>query len=298
VPTGRDGAIVRSMPDGIEVRALRDPRLFAQLSSRWLATDPFSTNVMGVQLDGVLRGVRPQGEEDIWIVAVKRGRVLGAAMHTPPYHLFLPRLPSGVASQIANTLAAAGRPVSGVIGETNTVAELVSVWAERTGSKSSSLMKMRMYRLKELTHPVATSGVARQGGPDERHLLIEWFERFDAEVASDRPGEEAAIAVERRLAAGELWLWWDGGRSVSVAGHSAAAAGVARVGPAYTPPEYRCQGYGTAVTASATHAALHAGAEHVALYTDLANPVSNSIYQTIGYVADHDAEDTRLIPNS
>jgi len=227
------------MPDAVDVRVLRDPRLFARMSRRWLAADPFSTNVMGVQLDGVLRGVRPQGEEDIWIVAVERDQVVGAAMHTPPYHLFLPRLPAGVASRIANTLAAADRPLSGVIGETNTVAEFAGVWAERTGSPSASLMRRRMYRLQELTHPVAVSGLARQGGPDERHLLIEWFERFHAETHPDQPAEATDAIVERGLAAGQLWLWWDRGRPVSVAGHSAPAAGVARVGPVYTPPEHR-----------------------------------------------------------
>ena len=45
------------------------------------------------------------------------------------------------------------------------------------------------------------------------------------------------------------------------------------------------------MTAEATAAALAAGAEHVALYTDLANPTSNSIYQAIGYRPDHDAEE-------
>jgi len=45
------------------------------------------------------------------------------------------------------------------------------------------------------------------------------------------------------------------------------------------------------VTAEATAAALAGGAGHVALYTDLANPTSNSIYQAIGYRPDHDAEE-------
>ena len=90
---------------------LRDVRRFAQLGAPWLATDPFSSNVIGVQLEGVLRGVRPRGEDDVWIVALKRGQVVGAAMHTPPYHLFLPHLPAGVACAIALTLADAGRTV-------------------------------------------------------------------------------------------------------------------------------------------------------------------------------------------
>jgi predicted GNAT family acetyltransferase len=56
-----------------------------------------------------------------------------------------------------------------------------------------------------------------------------------------------------------------------------------RVGPVYTPPQSRGRGYGTAVTAAVSQQALRAGAEDVLLYTDLANPGSNSIYQRIGY---------------
>jgi len=31
------------------------------------------------------------------------------------------------------------------------------------------------------------------------------------------------------------------------------------------------------------------------LYTDLANPTSNAIYQAIGYQVDHDAEERRFV---
>jgi predicted GNAT family acetyltransferase len=37
------------------------------------------------------------------------------------------------------------------------------------------------------------------------------------------------------------------------------------------------------VTAAVTRAALDAGAEHVVLFTDLANPTSNGVYQRLGY---------------
>jgi predicted GNAT family acetyltransferase len=36
---------------------------------------------------------------------------------------------------------------------------------------------------------------------------------------------------------------------------------------------------------------LDAGSDHVVLYTDVANPTSNAIYQEIGYFPEHDAEE-------
>ena len=68
-------------------------------------------------------------------------------------------------------------------------------------------------------------------------------------------------------------------------------AGVTRTGgghgprrtAVYTPPEQRGRGYGGAVTAAVTRAALDAGADDVVLFTDLANPTSNALYQRLGY---------------
>ncbi|MGA8015710.1 MAG: GNAT family N-acetyltransferase [Candidatus Dormiibacterota bacterium] len=126
-------------------------------------------------------------------------------------------------------------------------------------------------------------------------MVTRWLDQFHPEANPGRPGEPVASVVERRLAARQLWLWWEGATPVALAGRSATASGIALVGPVYTPPEHRRHGFGAAVTAVATQAALDAGATHVVLYTDLANPTSNSIYQAVGYVPDHDAEDRRLV---
>jgi predicted GNAT family acetyltransferase len=56
-----------------------------------------------------------------------------------------------------------------------------------------------------------------------------------------------------------------------------------RVGPVYTPPELRGRGYAGAATAAASQAALDVGVREVVLYTDLANPTSNALYQRLGY---------------
>ena len=57
----------------------------------------------------------------------------------------------------------------------------------------------------------------------------------------------------------------------------------------YTPPELRGHGYASAVVAALSQRLLDAGHQYCALYTDLANPTSNSIYQKIGYTPVSDA---------
>jgi predicted GNAT family acetyltransferase len=56
-----------------------------------------------------------------------------------------------------------------------------------------------------------------------------------------------------------------------------------RIGPVYTPPEARNRGYASALVAAISQAQLDAGRRFCFLFTDLANPTANHIYQAIGY---------------
>ncbi len=78
----------------------------------------------------------------------------------------------------------------------------------------------------------------------------------------------------------------------SVDARLGAEPGIARVGPVYTPPEHRRRGYATMLVAAWTRRLLDGGIRTCALFTDLANPTSNSIYQAVGY---RPAGDARII---
>jgi ribosomal protein S18 acetylase RimI-like enzyme len=51
----------------------------------------------------------------------------------------------------------------------------------------------------------------------------------------------------------------------------------------YTPPELRGRGYASALVAELTASLLAGGRKYCFLFTNLANPTSNSIYQQVGY---------------
>src|SRR4029077_8890307 len=137
----------------------------------------------------------------------------------------------------------------------------------------------RLFRLDALIPPTGVPGSARRAGEADRSLLLDWDQAF-AEEAEAR-GMDLERSVDRMVAAGGAWIWVDG-EPVSLAVRRAPAEGSARVGPVYTPPQHRGHGYGSAVTAVATQDVLDDGAVPV-LFTDLANPTSNAIYQRLGY---------------
>jgi predicted GNAT family acetyltransferase len=179
----------------------------------------------------------------------------------------------------------------GVTGEVGSVEEFVPAWATETGAPSRLNHSLRMYRVDAVTAPQSVKGSARLANAGDGALLARWLTQFRAEAETDNAAEDVDLLVKRRLAHYKTWLWYVEGAPVSLAGCSHPAAGLARVGPVYTPTEHRRHGYGAAVTAHATQEALDTGADQVVLYTDLANPTSNAIYQGIGYLPDHDAEE-------
>ena len=98
-------------------------------------------------------------------------------------------------------------------------------------------------------------------------------------------GIQPAELIDRRLdqpVLCGLLLWVVDGEPVSMAATARESKHTGVVAPVYTPPELRRNGYASAVTAAVTQKILDVK-PYAALYTDLANPTSNKIYQAIGY---------------
>jgi hypothetical protein len=210
------------------------------------------------------------------------GTVASAFLHTPPFPALLTPLPAGSARPLAQALVARRRPVAGVNAGPDDAAGFAAAWGELTGETARISRRSRLFRLAELQPPAPRpAGAARAAANADRDLLESWFAAFAAEVGNSAgpiPG-----LVDDRLSYGGLTLWEAGGPAVSLAGVTRPAAGVVRVGPVYTPPGQRQRGYAGAVTAAVSQAALEAGVKHVVLFTDLANPTSNALYQRLGY---------------
>ena len=204
----------------------------------------------------------------------------GAFLQTPPHPLLLSEMPAGRVPELADFLAK--RPLPGVNALTADAAAFAARWRELTGARAEIGMRTRLFRLTTLVPPPAPAGSARVAGPADRDLLIGWFEAFQGEVHGGVRENNEKI-VDDKLSHGGLTIWEAGGRSVSLAGVTRNEAGAVRVAPVYTPPELRGRGYGAAVTATVTRAAIDAGADDVVLFTDVTNPTSNALYERLGY---------------
>jgi GNAT superfamily N-acetyltransferase len=246
----------------------------------FLRARPTENTLLLTTMDYVkTRGIHAYGDNDPmygWWESPD-ATVLGAFLRTPPYPVLVSSVADDAVESLLDIVATMGR----VNAERRLAEDLAARWLARSGEPCQIDRQTRLFRLDRLVPPrPAPAGLSRLAEPTDRELLVSWYGLFGSEV-----GEEHAnlsTVVDARIEYGGLVLWQDGGIPVCMAGRSQPEAGTIRVGPVFTPVEFRRRGYASALTADISQRALEL-ADEVVLFTDLANPTSNAIYQRLGY---------------
>ncbi|MFE9425316.1 GNAT family N-acetyltransferase [Kitasatospora sp. NPDC006697] len=258
---------------------------FREQAGAFLSAHPAENTVLLTLADRLARGGATEGDPGQppgfgWWRPGPDAPVAGAWVQTPPFPLRLSRMPAEAAVQLEAALA--GSPVlTGVGGGVEQARAFADCWAKRTGGTVEVEVEQRLYRLGELAVP-PVAGRLRQVTEQDFDLALVWLTAFFVDV--DHRAQQVPQYLRGRIAAGELFFWEDeSGEPAAMAAVSAVLGGMVRIGPVYTPPVLRGHGYGSAVTAGISQVGRDRGAGQVLLYTDLANPTANSIYQKIGY---------------
>jgi GNAT superfamily N-acetyltransferase len=258
-----------------------DPGRFRQRVWPFFEQDPVGRTLAMTVLDAVV-----SGSYDRWVLASVQsasGEVTGCAVQTPPHNLIVAGDTVDDVGQLARGLRAEGITLPGVVGLTPGVHEFARVWCVDRAVSAVEDRASRLFRMDALASPRPAEGSPRVASPDDLDLIVAWTEAFLHEAGGIKPSTLPQMLVGR-IASGRLRLWECGGRSVSFLGHSPALAGHARIGPVYTPPEHRGRGFASNLVAHVSAELLERGLTPT-LFTDLANPTSNAIYQAIGYTS-------------
>lgn len=259
-----------------------------------LRANPVEASVVATMAEREQR----EGAPDLphrWFAVAGGDEITGIAMRTAPfvpYPPFLLAMPDELAVELADVLLGRGEPVEGVNGGLPAARVFAERVADATESTVRTVMHTRLFELTELTPPEPAEGSLRRVDPsdvDDLQQVTAWTAAFhrDADAQAGRgPGDSAPEApmTEQRLRslAARTWFWEVDSEVVHMTGLNPPAFGVARIGPVYTPPRWRGNGYAASTVAALSQQVLDAG-DRVCLYTDQANPVSNALYERLGY---------------
>jgi predicted GNAT family acetyltransferase len=174
--------------------------------------------------------------------------------------------------------------ISGVVSEKSLAERFARGYVAATNSQYSINDHQRIYELKKVSSEVLTVGNLRLTQEKDMAFLPYWIEAFhqDALAASGRVQSDPEN-YHYHISTGNLYLLEHAGIPVSMAKISRKMQTVCGIGLVYTPPYFRKKGYASSCVAALSRLVLAQGYSKCALYTDLANPTSNAIYQKIGY---------------
>ena len=259
---------------------------FLQMTQAFLETDEAANNLLLGVCFHLARAPERIKTTPYFATVSENNELLLAAVMTPPHNLVIygqKDTPRPAIRALAERLLTDQTMPPGVVGPVEIARAFAQAWADVAGVKQRPGMRQRIYELRRVIPPASTPGYLQLATPTETDLITNWALAFQAEALA--PGGDPTQTRETiayRLNQQEVYLWVDG-QPVSMAAKGRPITHGITVNLVYTPPEFRHRGYASAVVAALSQLLLDSGWQFCTLFTDLSNPTSNHIYQTIGY---------------
>jgi uncharacterized protein len=212
--------------------------------------------------------------------------IYAAALRTPPHGVVLAYFSGNlelIADEMVKAVSSKYKEIPGVVGDKALADIFTKRWCSAHDVKVIKTMVQCIYKLVKVSNIPISPGKLRPATEEDKELVKKWGHGFHVDIggeASGAPEMDIAAVIDR----GWVFLWELDGQPVSMALKTRPTDKGMTVSGVYTPPELRGKGYATSCVAELSRHILQSGYRFCTLYTDLANPTSNSIYKKIGYV--------------
>jgi RimJ/RimL family protein N-acetyltransferase len=267
-------------PTSLSFTSTTDPAEAKTWFGELIEREPVSLSVIGSVTDALIADPT-RFENPRWWAGREHDAVVAAYMHTPPHALHIGLSTVEQARGLAAHLAAAAYQPPAVGGVREAAEGFADAWTRLTGIHATTVMELGAFDLPARPRmPFEVRGRHRLAGADDLDLVDGWAHDFHVEALPEGPAQVASLAPH--VTDGRVALWVVDDEPVSMAYASLANGGVTRISGVWTSPTLRGNGYASAVVAALSNDRMDHG-ERCMLYTDLANPTSNAIYQALGY---------------
>ncbi|MFA5611748.1 MAG: GNAT family N-acetyltransferase [Anaerolineaceae bacterium] len=226
------------------------------------------------------------GQDPLMVIGTDQNEKISvAAIMTPPFPMIVQSDPvclEGLGS-LADALFEKGWKLPGVNGVAEASDAFAGIWQAKTGQTVRLSMRQRAYELRKVEAIDYPGGIMRVAEEKDAGKAADLLNAMMDEIGL-LPGrkiiaETALINIGLR----QTFFWEDGGEIVSITIANRPQIKAICISGVYTPPTFRRQGYARALVAEVSKEMFSRGFTITNLFTDLANPTSNKIYQEVGY---------------
>jgi uncharacterized protein len=262
---------------------------FLEHAGDWLTLREAEHNLLlGISADLLARAGGPPRNAHL-VTVESDGQIQFASLMTPPRPPLLSLGPLEAVHALVENLDQTWGALPGAIGPKHVVTTFAQQWCARTGVDAKIFMNQCGYQLTNVTQPPPAPGEMRAARIENAGLLTGWYQDFARTTDEEVEVETAMIAIHNLIQTRQLYVW-DKEYPVSMVAYGGPTPNGIRIKMVYTPPASRAHGYASQLVAGMCRELLSGERTKVFIFTDLANPVSNSIYQKIGFrrVLDND----------
>lgn len=255
-----------------------DPRVFDRRAKRFLTMrEGENSYFLGIMPELVAKGVRPH---QMFFTVEEENSILAAGIMANSI-LCMTWATHDVFDVIADYACNARWHIRQVYAPGHIAYSVAKAFADRTHQSVEVDRGERIYQLAQCTYQLPEQGRLEVATPQDKPLVREWVQAFVAE-ANFELGTRSVDEITQALIASRTLYLWKSPHPVSMAAWVAPTPNGASINFVYTPPEFRGQGYGKAVSAALGAQMLASGLKFCFILTDIHDHRSNGVYLSIG----------------
>lgn len=273
----------------MEVTFHSDVDQFCELCFPFLLRNEAENNLLFGILNNLRKNLQTYSEEhNPTLISINENDILKlVSIRTPPFNQVISYTENlATIPFLVEELSNKTPEIPGILGFIEGALKFGELWTRKHNKALHLDMHERIYQLEEVNPVTLGSYLFEPATKADKQLILEWTKAFILEaIPTNLSPEETTMlkridkAIERRM----VYLLKVNDKIVSMAKKAGITPNGQTINAVYTPPNKRKQGYGTEVVAKLSQTILDEGKKYCFLFTDLANPTSNRIYQRIGY---------------
>jgi len=269
----------------MELKRFDDINEFLDIAKPVLIENEVENNlILGVALH--IQKDPSRYKEQFLAIIYDEEEISAISVCTPPFKLLFWGKNSNCNDEInilVNNIAKDNLNITGVLAENQHAFKIAETWRNIIGKTFRPGMSERIYVLTEVDFPKSAKGRMRLAQLEDLELICKWMKEFHIEATPDDPLSDFTKFAKLKIENKDLAIWQNNGRSVALASRARPTFNGICINLVYTPQQFRRNGYATALVAHLSQKLLNDGWKFIALFTDLSNPTSNSIYQKVGF---------------